>query len=134
MTSLNGLTTEDEQQRIGELRYTTPCDATGLADDFGCEDPQACTRQWIDAVQGGDDTGLGLLGSEWLRPVGATVTGVELSSCAEAADRPGVQRCTFTGGEIRGSVDWFTTTDGRWYGLDSRVSTFVPTDTTTTMP
>jgi hypothetical protein len=129
MTSLNGLTNEDEQQAIGELRYATPCDSTDLPADFGCDEPQACTEDWIHAFESQSDTAMGRLGSVWLKPADTAVTDLQLGSCAEAVDRPGVQRCTFMGFETKGSVDWLLTTDGRWYGLDSRVSASTPVET-----
>ena len=131
MTSLNGLTNEEEQQAIGALRYATPCDPTGLAADFGCDEPDRCTQDWIDAFESENQTSMAQLGSVWLRPVNTAPTDLQFVSCAEAADRPGVQRCTFTGFDTKGSVDWSNTTDGRWYGLDSRFSTPVSGATTT---
>lgn len=133
MSSLNGLTNEDEQQAIGALRYSTPCDPAGTAEDFGCDEPEACTQDWIHAFESENATLMAQLGSVWLRPTDTTPIDLQFASCAEAPDRPGVQRCTFTGFDTQGSVDWSNTTDGRWYGLDSRFSTPEPT-TTTTVP
>jgi hypothetical protein len=133
MTSLNGLTNDEEQQAIGALRYAVPCDPTGLAAGFGCEDPETCTQNWIHAFESEDQPLMAQLGSVWLRPTATSPTDLRFESCAPASDRPGVQRCTFTGFDTSGSVDWSTTTDGRWYGLDSRFST-PASESTTTVP
>ena len=94
---------------------------------FGCAEPTACTQQWVDAERGNDQSTVADLGSVRIgmlpNAVGAPLT---VGACADSTDYPTGVRCRVSTDRLEGYVDWWKTTDGRWYGIDAQLSEFTP--------